>query len=241
MSPVAVDLTVVPTDGLSSPDIATLDARLSDEERARRERYLKDDDRVAFTIARALVRTGLSRHGEHAPHDWTFETNAHGCPFVVAAQAGTPPVFFNISHTRGLVAIAIVRGHAVGVDVEDARRVVREDVAGRFFAPAEVADLRALPADAQPRVFFDYWTLKEAYIKARGLGLAIPLGDFAFVLRPPAPPVVRFVDGFDDDPRRWRFWQAWPTTHHRLGLAVACGEAGLDVHLRTVAAATLAP
>ena len=81
-------------------------------------------------------------------------------------------------------------------------------------------DLRALPAAAQPRAFFEYWTLKEAYIKARGMGLAIPLADFAFTLAPPAAPTIHFVDGFDDRPERWQFWQAWPTTAHRLSLAV---------------------
>jgi 4'-phosphopantetheinyl transferase len=108
----------------------------------------------------------------------------------------------------------------VGVDVERVDRVVREDIAGRHFAPEEVRDLRALPPDAQARAFFEYWTLKEAYIKARGMGLAIPLADFAFTLAPPAAPTIRFVEGFDDRPERWQFWQAWPTAEHRLALAV---------------------
>ena len=71
-------------------------------------------------------------------------------------------------------------GRDVGVDVEHINRTLTHDVAERFFSPQEVADLRALPEDEQPVVFFDYWTLKEAYIKARGLGLALPLGQFTF-------------------------------------------------------------
>jgi 4'-phosphopantetheinyl transferase len=140
-----------------------------------------------------------------------------------------------------LVALAVAQGHRVGVDVEDARRVVREDVAGRFFAPSEVADLRALPDAAQARVFFDYWTLKEAYIKARGMGLAIPLGDFAVALRPPAAPTIAFVDGFDDDAARWQFRQAWPTPDHRLGLAIERTGNDLDVRLRTLTPEALVP
>ena len=77
-------------------------------------------------------------------------------------------------------------GREVGVDVEHIGRHLTHDIAGRFFAPNEVTDLRTLPEDDQQRVFFDYWTLKEAYIKARGFGLALPLGDFAFKLNPPA-------------------------------------------------------
>lgn len=236
-----VDLVVVPTAGLTSGIVEALMPCLTPDERLRRDRYVHDDDRHAFVVTRALVRAVLSQHGPSAPDAWRFVTNAHGCPSVVDTQAGAPRLEFNVSHTGGLVALAVARGHRLGVDVEDARRVVREDIAGRFFAPAEVADLRRLPVADQPRVFFDYWTLKEAYIKARGMGLAIPLGDFAFVLRPPAPPTIRFVPGFADDPARWQFRQAWPTPHHRLGLAVERTGADLDVRLRTLAPEALVP
>lgn len=236
-----VDLVVVPMGGVTAATIATLMPRLTPDERVRRDRYVREEDRHAFVVTRALVRDVLSQHGPSTPEAWRFATNAHGCPSVVDAQAGSPRLEFNVSHTAGLVAMAAVRGHRVGVDVEDARRVVREDLAGRFFAPAEVSDLRGLPVAEQPRVFFDYWTLKEAYIKARGMGLAIPLGDFGFVLRPPAAPEITFVDGFDDDPRRWQFWQAWPTAHHRLGLAIERTGDDLEVRLRTLAAEALAP
>ena len=103
-----------------------------------------------------------------------------------------PDLRFNLSHTDGLIACAVTIGREVGVDVEHIQRRLTHDVAGRFFAPREVDDLKALPEDEQQRVFFDYWTLKEAYIKARGFGLALPLGDFAFTLAPPAPPQIAF-------------------------------------------------
>jgi 4'-phosphopantetheinyl transferase len=107
-------------------------------------------------------------------------------------------------------------------------------VAGRFFAPGEVRDLHALPAGEQTKVFFDYWTLKEAYIKARGFGLALPLGDFAFTLSPPAPPTISFEPALDDDPSTWQFVQDWPTQHHRLGLAVRREGADLPIRIRFV-------
>ncbi|MFN7977238.1 MAG: 4'-phosphopantetheinyl transferase superfamily protein [Vicinamibacterales bacterium] len=236
-----VDLVVVPTGGLTPELAAAIDPRLTDDERVRRDRYVREQDRHAYVIARALVRMVLSQHGPTAPAEWRFEVNAHGCPFVVDAQAGAPRLCFNVSHTDGLVALAVARGHRVGVDVEDVRRVVRHDVAGHHFAPSEVADLRALPTGAQPRGFFEYWTLKEAYIKARGMGLAIPLHDFAFVLRPPAAPAIAFVDGFDDDASRWQFWQAWPTPDHRLGLAIERVGRDLAVRLRTLAPEALVP
>lgn len=222
----SVDVFTVRTAGVRAAVVDTLASLLSHEELARAARFVRSVDRDTFVIARALVRTTLSTYGPTPPRAWQFETNAHGCPFVVAPQAGTPRLTFNLSHTTGLVALAVTRGRLVGVDVERVDRVVREDVAGRHFAPDEVRDLRALPPDAQARAFFEYWTLKEAYIKARGMGLAIPLADFAFTLAPPAAPTIRFVDGFDDRPDRWQFWQAWPTLEHRLALAVT--REGLD-------------
>lgn len=192
---------------------------LTEDERARGERYVRPEDRHTYVVARALLRTTLSRYGPTPPRAWRFVTNEHQCPFVDEAQAGTPRLYFNLSHTAGLVTLAVTRGHRVGVDVERVDRVVTEDVAGRHFAPAEVRDLRALPAAAQPRAFFEYWTLKEAYIKARGLGLALPLDQFAFTLRGSEPPHVHFAPGFDDE-ARWQFWQAWPTPVHRVSLAV---------------------
>ena len=225
----SVDVFTVRTAGVGAHVVAALSLQLTDEELARGARFVRPVDRDTFVIARALVRSQLSVYGPTPPRDWRFETNRHGCPFVVSTQAGTPRLTFNLSHTAGLVALAVTRGRLVGVDVEGVCRVVREDVAGRFFAPAEVRDLRALPAEVQPRVFFEYWTLKEAYIKARGMGLAIPLADFAFRLAPPAAPTIQFVDGFDDRPERWQFWQAWPTTAHRLSLAVTREELDREV------------
>jgi len=235
----AVDVVTVQTHGVTAALAERLLPWLTADEHARMRRLVREGDRHTFAVTRALVRHTLSEYGATAPRDWRFETNAYGCPSVAPAQAGDPPLSFNLSHTDGLVALAVTRGHAVGIDVERADRVVREQVAERFFAPSEVADLHALPVDEQPRAFFEYWTLKEAYIKARGLGLAIPLADFAFALRPPAPPTITFVAGFDDRPGRWQFWQAWPTAAHRLSLAVAREGADLTVTITDRPAETL--
>ena len=166
---------MVASTSLDAADLVRMSRLLTPDETARGARFVRARDRDAFVLARALVRTQLSRYGPTAPADWRFVTNTHQCPFVVDAQAGSPPLQFNLSHTDGLVAVAIVRGHRIGVDVEAVTRPVLEAVPERHFAPDEVRDLRALPAAEQPQAFFDYWTLKEAYIKARGMGLALPL------------------------------------------------------------------
>ena len=207
---------------------------LSNEEHERMARLVFERDRRAFLITRALVRTTLSRYASVAPADWRFVENVHGRPEILDRPPGTPDLRFNLSHTDGLIACAVTIGREVGVDVEHINRPLTHDVAGRFFAPAEVNDLRALPAEDQRKVFFDYWTLKEAYIKARGFGLALPLGDFAFKLTPPDPPSIAFEPALDDDPSTWQFMQDWPTPLHRLGLAVRREGADLPVRLRFV-------
>lgn len=224
-----VDVVTLSTEGLTLVDVAPARRWLSEDERRRADRYVHDRDRVTYTAAHALVRTVLSEHGATPRAGWQFRENTHGCPFVVDAQAGAPSLAFNLSHTTGLVAVAVTRGRAVGVDVERVDRVVTDGIAERHFAPAEVAALQRLPRDVQARVFFEYWTLKEAYIKARGMGLAIPLDAFAFTLRGDEPPTIAFASGFDDRPGRWQFWQTWPTDRHRLSLAVERDGADLAV------------
>ena len=238
-SAASVDLRVVRTDDAPPDTVERLWLLMTEGERARCLRLVRDVDRRSFAITRALVRRSLSAYGPTAPADWRFVTNAHQCPFVEPSQAGTPPLLFNLSHTSGLVALAVTRGHRVGVDVERVSRAVDLAVADRHFAPAEVRDLRRLPAEDQPVAFFDYWTLKESYIKARGMGLALPLGAFAFTVQPPRAPAITFVPGFDDGPSRWQFWQAWPTPQHRLSLAIERAGDDLPVVLDDVPLDTL--
>jgi len=207
---------------------------LTPDEHERMERFVFERDRQRFLLTRALVRTMLSSYAPVAPADWRFVNNAYGRPELAERPAGVPDLRFNLSHTDGLIACAVTVGREVGVDVEQVQRVVTYDVAGRFFAPREVADLRALPEPDQARAFFDYWTLKEAYIKARGYGLALPLSEFAFVLRPADAPTIRFEPTLVDDPASWQFVQAWPTPAHRLALAVRSDGTDLPVRMREV-------
>jgi 4'-phosphopantetheinyl transferase len=209
-------------------------ALLSPDEHERMGRLVFERDRRRFLLTRALVRTTLSRYAAVPPAEWAFITNVHGRPEILDRPRGAPDLRFNLSHTEGLIACAVTIGREVGVDVEHIQRRLTHDVAGRFFAPREVNDLKALPEDEQARAFFDYWTLKEAYIKARGFGLALPLADFAFTLAPPEPPRIAFEPALEDDPETWQFTQDWPTPFHRLGLAVRRAGADLPVRIRKV-------
>ena len=209
-------------------------ALLSADERARMARLVFERDRRRFLLTRALVRTMLSRYASVAPQDWAFMANVHGRPELLDRPSGVPDLRFNISHTEGLIACAVTIGREVGIDVEHVGRRLTHDVPARFFAPREVADLNAVPEPERHKVFFDYWTLKEAYIKARGFGLALPLADFAFRLSPASPPEISFEPALPDDPATWQFAQDWPTPVHRLGLAVRRTGPDLAIRIRQV-------
>ena len=111
------------------------------------------------------------------PAAWRFRSGAHGRPEIAAPQS---PLRFNLSHTEGLAACAIADGDNVGIDVENVTRKHSRRLAERVFSRRERKTLRELPAAEQARRFFELWTLKEAYLKARGLGLSIPPGALSF-------------------------------------------------------------
>lgn len=200
-------------------------AWMQPEERAKHDRFAFEHSRAEYRLARWLSRAQLSRLAPVPPEAWRFEPNAHGRPEIVAPEARRG-LRFSITHTPGLVAVAIAEGREIGLDAEDAGRAGDFlGIAHRYFAPSELAGLRALPDEAARRErFFELWTLKEAYLKARGVGLGLPLDCFAFGFE---------ADGLSfacdaragDEAGRWRFWRHLPTPRHRLAVATA-GPAG---------------
>jgi len=228
-----VQIWLVDSDALSDPALLRRYVELLDrQDRERYERYIPDRARHLHLVSRALLRTGLSRYAAVPPRRWRFEAGEHGRP-EIAAPAGHGELRFNLSHTDGLVALAVVRRLDVGVDVEHVhRRRETVGIADRFFAAAEVAELRSLPGEQQHSRFFDYWTLKESYIKARGMGRAIPLGRFAFSLAPGAAPSIQIDDELGDDPRQWQFGLWSPTPQHRLALGLRRGAGAPDMEVK---------
>ena len=185
--------------------LARLRAMLTDEERARINRFRFARDRRTGLVTRALVRITLSRYCDVPPARWRFRTNEHGRPEIASPAS---PLRFNVSHTEGLVVCLVSRGRELGVDAESLERDRRWlDLADRFFAPAEARALREAPAARRRLRFLEYWTLKEAYVKARGRGLTLPLSGFWFDLSaPPRDGIgIRFTPSVEDDPARWQF------------------------------------
>jgi 4'-phosphopantetheinyl transferase len=208
------------------PLLDTYAKLLDEDEHQRCQRFRFQRLRHQYLITRALVRTTLSRYTAIKPQDWHFSKNDYGRP-EIADGAGLPPLRFNLSHADGLIICGVVLGREIGVDVEDTqRRAATMDIADRFFSAAECRDLHAVPQPYQPDRFFDYWTLKESYIKARGMGLALPLGQFSFHLAGGRPVTVSFGEKIQDDPQRWRFWLLRPTARHRMAVCVEAGVNG---------------
>jgi 4'-phosphopantetheinyl transferase len=204
---------------------------LSEQERARELRFVRGQDRVQFLLTRVLVRTVLSRYVAVSPAQWRFSTLEHGKPVIENEAARQAGLSFNIAHTQGLVALAVSKRRQLGVDVERlTRRPVSLAIAERYFAAEEVAALMALPRTQQMSRFFEYWTLKEAYIKARGLGLAIPLDQFSFGWTPDGAVRLSIAPSLGDQPTRWQFWQRSPADDYALAVcAERSGTASLEL------------
>lgn len=194
-------------------------ATLSSDERQRQNAFLFDRDRHAYLLAHGLLRLVLSGHAAVEPGDWQFDENAYGRPEV--ANPGAESLRFSVSHTDGLVAVAVAQRHHVGVDVENTQRDAEIlELAKRLFAPSEIADLRSLALAPRHERFFDYWTLKEAYAKARGMGMSLPFQCFGFDLTSTQSPAVFFSSEMTDDARHWQFALSSPTPRHRLAIAL---------------------
>ena len=193
---------------------------MTPEERKRHRRYRFARHRHRFLVTRALVRTMLSRFTGVAPGRLRFAENDYGRPELIFDDR-PPPVRFNLSHTQGVAVCAVVLTHEIGVDVEPRqRRVASEKIAQRFFSPAEVEELEGLKGPIKQDRFFEYWTLKESYIKARGMGLSIPLAQFSFHFSKNKPIRIAFDPRLRDDPDQWQFWLLSPTPVHQAALCV---------------------
>lgn len=218
-------------------------AWLSDRERQRFRRLQLARRRQQYLLGKVFTRQVLSRYSNTAPDAWQFTENAHGKPFL-AGGAGdqlSPALYFNLSHSRERFVLLVSRVAASGVDVEFCarkRRVSR--LAQRYFTAAECAWLLALPAPEQQAAFYELWTLKEAYMKARGLGQALALDAFAFDLSHPGG--IRFTPDRGAvlesgvQAGNWRCWRlvdplagAGDEDNNQYALALVLGlDSGLD-------------
>jgi 4'-phosphopantetheinyl transferase len=190
-------------DDLLNEEAAKACARLlSDDERARWQRFKFDEHRREYLATHALARIALSHHHALAPPAWRFSSNKFGKPAIDPERGPR----FNLSNSLGLVVCLISEGAEVGVDVEPRTRAGSvAEVGPRMFSQREQAQLEALPARARPERALHLWTLKEAYIKARGMGLALPLNEFSFVFKEGESIHMEIDPSLRDEPEHWRF------------------------------------
>lgn len=175
----------------SGATISRLRALLSDDELERALRFRGENLQHAYILARGALRLLLAHSLGRAPAEIDLAYEPAGKPFLPGSLLN-----FNVSHSGQVALYAFTRRCEVGVDVECMRSLPdMHDIAHRFFHPAEVVDLLALPEDQRARGFFDCWARKEAYMKATGLGLSTPLDSFRVHLAPGEARLVECADG----------------------------------------------
>jgi 4'-phosphopantetheinyl transferase len=171
----------------SKGQVKKLQLYLSRDELQRAGRFFFEKDRNHFIVARGMLRKILSLYIDRKPYELVFEYNKFGKPFLPYEFEGNK-FRFNLSHSHGLAVYAITLNHEIGIDIENIRENFDDfGIAQRFFSPGEVAALHSLPPEKQKEAFFLCWTRKEAFIKAKGKGLSIPLDKFDVSLTPGQP------------------------------------------------------
>lgn len=216
------------------------EASLSAEERQRAARFHFDADRDRYIVAHASLRDILARYLQCEPSELKFSTDEYGKPslnrsndFSRFAKLTTDPtgalrgvvttkdIEFNLSHSGDFALIAVTRGRKIGVDVEQIRADIDlENLARRNFSPREVSELMALPPEHRTLGFFHCWTRKEAYIKAQGLGLSLPLDSFDVSHAPNEPAILRATRPEANESARWSLHSLDVESNYAAALAV---------------------
>ncbi len=192
---------------------------MSGDERERHQRFVFQKDRDQFLIARALLRKTLSRYSAEKSGDWRFQTSEFGKPEIDATQ-NPSQLRFNVSHCDGLVLCGVTVGCQIGVDCENIDRNVEiERLAPCVFAAKEREYLDSVPESLRTETFFRFWTLKEAYLKARGIGMSLSLREFSFDISATQLINVSFSPRIEDHPQNWQFVQ--PSVHGPFVIALA--------------------
>ena len=195
---------------------------LSPEEIDRAARYRFPRDQRLFRFAHTFLRQTLASYLDIAPHDLQFSIGSHGRPELIGGE-----LRFNLTHTEGLVGCVVTHSADCGVDAEALdRRADQQLLSARVFTVQEQEAFQNAAEDERSLLFFKTWTLKEAYIKARGLGLALPLREISFDLSG-VEPTGWFGTAVNDVAEQWRYWSGMASDGHVYGVAVRSPHAVL--------------
>ena len=185
---------------LDVPDRVTAAARslLSNDERARADRFIYDRHRRRYTVAQAHLRRVLAQLTGARPEGIDFRFGKHGKPFLPGGPS------FNQSHSEDRIMIGVAAEGRLGVDIEEIREVrYMLGIADKNFGADEAARIHAAPDHERQALFFRFWTRKEAFLKAVGVGLTHPLRSFSVDPSPGAEQGLLRVVGLPEDPARW--------------------------------------
>jgi len=210
---------------LPADALARLEVSLAAEETQRAARFHFPADRDRFIAAHGCLRAVLARTLHCQPSQLTFSVNPYGKPALSDHK-----LEFNLTHSGDFALIAVTQEHKVGVDVERIRSDMElESIASHYFSQREVSEFLALPSEQRVTGFFACWTRKEAYTKAQGLGLSLPLESFDVSLTPNEPAILRATRPDPRDASRWTLFSLEVDPRYAAALAVE-GE-GLEFRL----------
>lgn len=181
--------------------VQTLQQVLSADEQTRAHRFHFEKDRRHFIVARAALRKLLGRYLGMDATDLRFSYSDYGKPHLAESPA---QLNFNLAHSGRLAVFAFTEIGEIGVDLEEVRpEFTGDEIARRFFSASEVACLDQLSADARVWAFFNCWTRKEAFIKAKGVGLSLALDQFDVALLATDEPAVLRTGWDESEAERW--------------------------------------
>lgn len=205
---------------LPSAQVQRLRGILTDDELHRAKRFSLEIDQQRFIAARGTLRSILSRYITIDPGHLRFNYNQYGKPFL-APEFSSYLLNFNLSHSESMALYAITRNMESGVDLEHVRCDFEyEEIAKRFFSINEVSILRTIPVEKKLEAFYRCWTLKEAYIKARGKGLSLPLDSFDVSFAPWEPPMLLITKEEPQERSLWTLLELKPGLGYMGALAV---------------------
>lgn len=191
---------------------------LDAQEQTRHAQLVFPEDRHRYLVTRVLARSVLSRYVPIRPQEWVFKRGQYGRPTIGNTHALCSSLQFSLTHTHGLVALAVAFGRAVGIDAENAQCPAPMEVADPCFTAHERQAMAVLPDEERPDRFWKLWTLKESYCKARGMGLALPMDRFSMHFDESAGISAAFDADIEDSPQRWQFTLLRPDALHTVAL-----------------------
>ena len=199
-------------------ELDSLRQTLTPDERERADRFRFEKRRDRFVAGRGALRTILGRYLNRHPNQLRFQYARYGKPRL---STEADAISFNLSHSRDLALYAVTQGREIGVDLEFIRATIDLlGIAKRFFSEQEYSQLRALPQSCQLQTFFNCWTRKEAFIKAKGAGFSLPLDQFDVSISPEEPAALLRTAWDPDEAARWSLKSLAPVPGYAAALAV---------------------